>query len=84
MAADDYEVVHGGYDNTHVQAHPDRLVPVDVLRNMEEGGLIGRLHNEFLSMTGNTNPLENSRRIGREIAERLKDAQVDAVILTST
>lgn len=84
LTADDYEVVHGGYDNSHVQDDPDRLVPVDVLRDMEQDGLIGKLHNEFLSATGNANPLENSRRIGREIADRLKEAQVDAVILTST
>jgi glycine reductase len=80
----DYEVVHGGYDIGHVQADPDRLVPVDVLREMEQEGLIGRLHHEFMSTTGNVNPLENSRRLGREIAARLKDANVDAVILTST
>ena len=80
----DYEVVHGGYDNQYVQADPDRLVPVDVLREMEQNGLIGKLHNEFFSSTGNANPLENSRRLGREIADRLTDAQVDAVILTST
>ena len=80
----DYEVVHGGYDIRHVQADPDRLVPVDVLREMEQSGLIGRLHDEFMSTTGNANPLKNSRRLGREIAARLKDAHVDAVILTST
>ena len=80
----DYEVVHGGYDIRHVQGDPDRLVPVDVLREMEQSGLIGRLHSEFMSTTGNVNPLKNSRRLGREIAARLKDAHVDAVILTST
>ena len=80
----DYEVVHGGYDIRHVQGDPDRLVPVDVLREMEQDGLIGRLHSEFMSTSGNVNPLKNSRRLGREIAARLKEAHVDAVILTST
>ena len=45
---------------------------------------MGKLHNEFLSTTGNGNPLENSRRIGREMVERLKASGVDSVILTST
>lgn len=84
LSGEDYEVVHGGYDNRPVEGDPDRLVPVDVLREMEQGGLIGKLHNEFLSTTGNANPLDNSRRLGREIAQRLTAAQVDAVILTST
>ena len=80
----DFEVAHGGYDVRHVEEDPDRLVPVGVLREMERNGGIGKLHGEFLSTTGNANPLENSRRIGREMALRLKEAEVDAVILTST
>ena len=80
----DYEVTHGGYDNRHIQQDPNRLVPVDVMREMERSGQIGKLHEEFFSTTGNGNPLENSRRMGREMAERLKEAGVDAVILTST
>ena len=77
-------MAHGGYDNRYVQEDPNRLVPVDVLREMEKSGEVGKLHNEFLSTTGNGNPLENSRRMGREMAERLKAAGVDSVILTST
>ncbi len=80
----DYEVSHGGYDNRHVEQDPHRLVPVDTLREMERDGAIGKLHEEFLSTTGNGNPLANSRRIGREMAKRLKDSGVDTVVLTST
>lgn len=80
----EYEVAHGGYDNRYVEQDPHRLVPVDVLRELVREGRIGKLHEEFLSTTGNGNPLENSRRMGREIAVRLKEAGVDAVILTST
>ena len=84
LKGEDYEVSHGGYDISHVQEAPDRLVPVDVLREMERVGIIGQLNNEFYSTTGNANPLENSRRMGREIAQKLKESQVDGVILTST
>ena len=84
LPAEDYEVAHGGYDNSAVQQDPHRLVPVDVLREMEREGRVGKLHNEFFSTTGNRNPLGNSRRMGREMATRLRDAGVDAVILTST
>jgi len=84
LPGENYEVAHGGYDNRHVEQDPHRLVPVDVLREMERNGQVGKLHHEFLSTTGNGNPLENSRRMGREMAERLKAAGVDSVILTST
>ena len=84
LPARDYEVAHGGYDNRYVEQDPHRLVPVDVLREMVREGRIGKLHEEFLSTTGNGNPLENSRRMGREMAAKLKEAGVDSVILTST
>ncbi len=47
-------------------------------------GLVGKLHEEFLSTTGNGNALDNNRRIGREMAARLQQAGVGSVILTST
>ncbi len=84
LSADEYDVSHGGYDNRPVRTDPHRLVPVDVLRDMERDGLIGGLHPEFLSTTGNLNPINNSRRMGKEMAQRLTDAGVDAVVLTST
>ena len=71
LRGDDFEVAHGGYDNQYVQQDPNRLVPVDVLRDLEREGYIHRLHPEFLSTTGNTNPLDNSRRMGREMAQML-------------
>jgi glycine reductase len=84
LASGEYEVAHGGYDNRYVEQDPHRLIPVDVLRELVHEGHLGKLHGEFVSTTGNVNPLENSRRMGREIAARLKEAGVDSVILTST
>jgi len=84
LPPEEYEVAHGGYDNRYVEEDPHRLVPVDVLRELVREGKVGKLHEEFLSTTGNGNPLENSRRMGREMAAKLKEAGVDAVILTST
>jgi glycine reductase len=80
----DYEISHGGYDPRFVQADPDRLVPLDAARELEREGVIGKLHDEFLSTSGLSNPLSNTRRMGREIAAKAKREGVDAVILTST
>jgi len=84
LQGEDYEVSHGGYDTRFVQEDPDRLVPLDVMREMEKSGIIGKLHDEFLSTCGRSNPLSNTRRLGREMAEKIKKEGVDAVILTST
>ena len=83
LRGEDYEVAHRGYDTRYVQQDPDRLVPVDVLREMEEAGIIGKVFDEFLSTSGLANPLANSRRLGREMAQKLKESGVDAVVLTS-
>lgn len=84
LDGEDYEISHGGYDPRFVEADPDRLVPLDALRELEKEGAIGELHNEFISTSGLANPLSNTRRMGKEMAQKVKDSGVDAVILTST
>jgi glycine reductase complex component B subunit gamma len=84
LRGEDYEVSHGGYDTRFVQEDPDRLVPLDAMREMEKSGAIGKLADEFISTCGRSNPLSNTRRLGREIAEKIKNDGIDAVILTST
>ena len=83
LKPEDYEVSHRGYDNRYVLQDPDRLVPVDALRDLVQQGVIGELYENFISTSGLANPLANSRRLGREIAEKLKEERIDAVILVS-
>jgi betaine reductase len=80
----DYDVSHGGYDNRYVKQDPNRLVPVDAARQLEREGTIGQLFDEFLTTCGLANPVQNSRRLGAGMADYLKQAGVEAVILTST
>jgi glycine reductase complex component B subunit gamma len=84
LRGEEYEISHGGYDARFVQEDPDRLVPLDAMREMEKRGVIGKLHDEFISTSGRVNPLSNTRRLGREMAQKAKREGVDAVILTST
>jgi glycine reductase len=84
LKGEDYEISHGGYDPQFVRQDPDRLVPLDVMRELEQQGVIGELCNEFISTSGLANPLSNTRRMGREMAEKVKRLGIDAVILTST
>jgi len=79
-----YDNVHRGYDTSFVKQDPHRLVPVDVTRELEREGAIGKLHETVYSTTGVATTLAHSERMGREIAAKLRAARVDAVILTST
>ena len=84
LEASQYDNVHRGYDTSWVKQDPHRLVPVDVARDLERSGAIGKLHETVYSTVGVATTLAQSARMGREIAEQLRAAGVDAVILTST
>lgn len=84
LRGENFEIAHGGYDPQFVRQDPDRLVPLDVMRELEAEGKIGELCDEFISTSGLANPLSNTRRMGREIADRAKRLNIDAIILTST
>ena len=84
LRGEDYEISHGGYDPQFVCQDPDRLVPLDAIRELEKAGVIGKLHDEFLATSGLANPLSNTRRMGRAMAEKAKALGIDGVILTST
>jgi glycine reductase complex component B subunit gamma len=79
-----YEFVHGGYDVEVANDDPNRLVPLDVIRALEGEGRIGRLHDSFYTTTGNGTTVAAATRFGHEIAEELREAGVDAVLLTGT
>lgn len=79
-----YQTAHGGYDQTYANIDPDRVLPVDVLRDMEKEGVIGSLHNLFYTTVGNGTAVAKAKAFGTEIGQRLRNAQVQAVILTST
>ena len=80
-----YEVTHAGYFNDHVLEQPDRLVPVDVLCDLEKEGKIKKLHRTFFSTSGCTTVSKRCAEMGEEIGTEIKKGgSVDAVILTST
>jgi glycine reductase len=84
LEAAQYDNPHRGYDTSWVKQDPHRLVPVDVARELEQSGAIGKLHETVYSTVGVATTLAHSARMGQEIADKLRAAGVDAVILTST
>ncbi len=84
LTADTYETAHGGYDPVYANEDADRVLPVDVLRDMEKEGKIGSLHHLFYTTVGNGTAVASAKKFADEYAPKLKEAGVDAVILTST
>lgn len=79
-----YQTAHGGYDPVYVNNDPDRVLPVDVMRELEREGVIAGLHDYFYTTVGNGTSVANARRYAGEIAAKLKQEGVQGVILTST
>jgi glycine reductase len=84
ISAETHETAHGGYDPTYANDDPNRALPVDAMRELEREGVIGKFHEVFYSTVGNGTSVANASRFGNEIAQKLKDHNVDAVIVTST
>jgi len=78
-----WETAHGGYDPTYANADPDRVLPVDVLRDLEKEGKIGRLHDKYYVTVGNGTPIRRAEGFAREIAKKEREAGVDCVVVSS-
>lgn len=79
-----YETAHGGYDPVYANEDPNRVLPVDVMREFEKEGKIGKLHDYYYVTVGNGTAVASAKKFAAEYAQKLLSAGVDAVIMTST
>lgn len=84
LNAPDFYTTHGGYDPVYANEIPDRVAPLDILKEFEKEGYIGKVFDFFYTTTGTGTSVSNAVKFGTEIGKELKDAGVDGVILTST
>ena len=84
LNAPDFYTTHGGYDPVYANEIPDRVAPLDILKEFEKEGYIGKVNNYFYTTTGTGTSVANAVKFGTEIGKELKEAGVDGVILTST
>jgi len=79
-----YETTHGGYDPTYANQDPHRVLPLDVVRDLEREGVIGDLYPYYYATVGNGTSVANARNFAQEIAKDLLKDGVRAVIISST
>jgi len=84
LTSETHQSVHGGYDPTYANEDPNRVLPLDVLRDLEREGRIGRLHDRYFATVGNATSVDHAKRFGKEIAAKLFETGVDAIVFTST
>jgi glycine reductase len=79
-----WQSIHGGYDTTRANEDPDRVLPVDALRELEAEGAIGRLHDDYWVFVGSGASTTSARRFASEMASELRASAVEGVIFTAT
>ena len=84
LTPETFETAHGGYDPVYANEDADRVLPVDVMRDLEKEGIIGSLHNKFYTTVGNGTAVASAKAFAAEYAQKLVADGVGAVILTST
>ena len=84
LTSETFETAHGGYDPIYANEDPDRVLPVDVMRDLEKEGKIGKLHDYYYATVGNGTAVASAKKFAAEYAQKLLAAGVDAVIMTST
>jgi len=80
----DMMVSHGGYDNGDVNKDINCMFPIDRLNEIVKSGFIraaGSFHYTFMGGGGNQEVFINET--GPEIAQKLKEDGVDAVVMTA-
>lgn len=84
LSPESYETAHGGYDPTYANEDPHRVLPLDVVRDLECEGAIGKLYPYYYATVGNGTSVANARGFAEEIAKDLVRDGVKAVIISST
>lgn len=84
MPAGEYRSVHGGFSTVWANEDPNRILPLDVARQLEDEGAIGQLHREYMTTAGNGTSVANARRFGVEWVGELRKLGVQAALLTAT
>ncbi len=84
LTADTFETAHGGYDPVYANQDADRVLPVDVMRQLEKEGVIGSLHSVYYATVGNGTSVANAKKFANAIGQELKGENIDGIILTST
>lgn len=79
-----YKTIHAGFDPAAADADPNVIVPIDAMKTYLKEGKIGKLHDYFYSTVGTGTTQAEAARMGKEIVEKLREDNVDGVIMTST
>ena len=83
--SDDYKITHDYYDHSDAEKDLNIIFPLQRLQELQQEGVIGQLAATHYSFMGHIDGRHIATLIGQaaqEVVKRLKQDQVDAVLLT--
>ena len=84
LDADEFTIVHQGYDNQFVLEDPNRLIPLDAACSAVEDGTIAKVFDLFYSTAGVMTSVEKGKEFGKKISSSVCNSNIDGVIVIST
>ncbi len=84
LTGDQWESVHRGFYTNIVNQNPNYILPLPVMRELEQQRVFKRLYPWFLTTSGVGTAVADAENIGTGMAEELKKAGVVGCILVAT
>ncbi len=84
LDSEHFMTVHRGIDRKHINEKPNRLLPLDAIRELEREGAFKEIFPYYFVTTGVATTMANAKTIGTGIANELKIHGVSGAILTAT
>lgn len=84
MEAGKWESVHVGFFTDLTNKNPNYVLPLNIMRTLEDKGAVESIHHEYYSTSGRGTTVADSQRMGREMVDELKKEKVDAVVMVAT
>ncbi len=84
MEAGKWESVHVGFYTDVTNENPNYVLPLNVMRTLEDRGVIESVYPEYLTTSGRGTTVADSRRMGQEMADVLREGGVDGVVMVAT
>lgn len=84
LEAGEFYTIHAGYDSEPANADPNRVLPLDALKEYEKEGRVGKVNDYYFATVGTGTTQGEASRMSHEIIEKLKEEAVDGAILVTT
>jgi glycine reductase len=84
LAASDWDCVHRVFYTAIVKENPNYILPLHVVRRLQQEHVIGDVYPWLFSTSGVGTPDSYAKPIGQQMAAELTEAGVDAALLVAT